>query len=183
MPDDDTLNIDAEDLTDEPLPPVRPDTGPVLDVSLDDLTEEVAEPGAFPALTADQLTAAQHSITIRTLCSSTGQPFLVRYVEDKPGVFVTHEVTPEDGGAGVSSPAPAGAGTVTGQFGTSKDYACPFCGSRAILVCGSCGADLCAGPSNSNRCTCPSCKTQIQVGGRATSATGLLGGKGKAKGK
>jgi hypothetical protein len=187
MPDDDILDISAEDLAEDPapvapLPPVQLNTAPALDLSLDDLNDEPA--AAFPALTADQLLASRSSVTIRTLCSQTGRPFLVRYVEDKPGLYVTHEVTvlgKDEAGAGPGTTGGA-VGEVTGSFQTSKDYACPFCGSHAVLVCGRCGVDLCAGPGNTGRCTCPNCQAQIEVGGRATSATGLLGlGKGKSK--
>ncbi len=77
---------------------------------------------------------------------------------------------------------PAPVGEVQGAFQTAKDYACPFCGSHAVLVCGRCGVDLCAGPGDTGRCTCPNCQAQIEAGGRATSATGLLGlGKGRGK--
>ncbi len=199
MPDDDDiLEISAEDLADESLPPAPPDTAPVLDLTLDDVADDPAA-GAFPALTADQLLAGQSSITIRTLCSSTGRPFLVRYVEDRPGLFVTRDVTvpgkdangaaasaadrsAADASASSAGVPPAPVGEVRGAFQTAKDYACPFCGSHAVLVCGRCGVDLCAGPGDTGRCTCPNCQAQIEAGGRATSATGLLGlGKGRGK--
>jgi DNA-directed RNA polymerase subunit RPC12/RpoP len=106
----------------------------------------------------------------------------VRYVEDKPGLFTTHEVTIPGKDDDTAAAAAGPTGEVTGAFQTAKDYACPFCGSHAVLVCGRCGADLCAGPGATGRCTCPNCQAQIEVSGRATSATGLLGlGKGKGK--
>ncbi len=185
MPDDDILNIDADDLTDEPLPPVQGDTSPALDLSLDDLSDDPAAPGAFPAVTPDQLLADRKSVTLRTLCSSTGQPFLVRYVEDQPSLFVTHEVITGEAANATEAAAPGAIGDVQGSFGTSKDYACPYCGSRAILVCGKCGTDLCVGTGGGkgHTITCPNCKARIaSIGGAATSATGLLGG-GKGKGK
>ena len=181
--DDDILDIDSADLAEEPLPPVLPDGAAALDVSLDDLPAEAAE--AFPAVTDDQLLAAANSITIRTLCSTTGQAFAVRYVEDKPGVFVTQQATleAEGGEAGASPYAPtAPTGQVEGTFEVSPDYACPGCGSTAVLVCGKCGVDLCAGSAKAHAIICPRCHSQIQIGGKATSATGLVGkGKGKAK--
>jgi len=179
--DDDILEIDAADLAEEPLPPVPPDDGPVLDLSLDDLGDDALPAAeAFPAVTDDQLLAAANSITIRTLCSTTGQAFAVRYIEDKPGVFVTAQVTvPEKGGeAGASPSAPTG--QVEGTFEVSPNYACPGCGSTAVLVCGNCSVDLCAGNAKAHAIVCPNCHSQIQIGGKATSATGLVG-KGKGK--
>ena len=182
MPDDDdVLEISAEDLAEEPLPPVPPDDGPVLEVSLEDLSEEpLPAADAFPAVTGDQLLAAANSITIRTLCSTTGQAFDVRYVEDKPGVFVTKQVTvPEKGGdAGASLATPTG--QVEGSFEVTPDYACPFCGSQAVLVCGKCGVDLCSGQAKGGLMTCPHCQSRMKLGGQATSATGAVG-KGKGK--
>ncbi len=183
--DDDVLNIDADDLTEEPLPPVLPDTAPTLDLSLDDLSDEPPDANAFPAVTPDQLLADKKSITIRTLCTSTGQPFRVRYVEDQPGLFVTHEVTTGEAAVATEAGGAGAVGDVQGSFGTSKDYACPYCGSQAIVVCGKCGTDLCAGTGGGkgHTITCPNCKARIgSIGGAATSATGLLGG-GKGKGK
>ena len=183
MPDDDILDIDAADLTEEPLPPVQPDTSPTLDLSLDDLNVESPDANTFPAVTPDQLLADRKSITIRTLCTSTGRPFLVRYAEDQPGLFVTHEVTTGEAANAAEATGPGAVGDVQGSFGTSKDYACPYCGSQAIIVCGKCGTDLCVGTGGGkgHTITCPNCKARIgSVGGAATSATGLLGG-GKGK--
>jgi hypothetical protein len=182
MPDDDDiLEISAADLAEEPLPPVPPDDGPVLDLSLDDVSDEALPAAeAFPAVTGDQLLAARNSITIRTLCSSTGRPFAVRYVEHKPGAFVTQQVTPEAEGAEAGTSPYAATGQVEGSFEVTPDYACPFCGSQAVLVCGQCGVDLCAGSGKPHAIVCPGCHSQIKIGGQATSATGLVG-KGKGK--
>ncbi len=193
MPDDDILDINAEDLPaeDEAASPPKASSGDtaILEITWEDLQEEAAETEYLPPLTPEQLSAGQPGITIYTMCAVTGRAFAVRYVEEKPGLFVARSVDTHPEAWGLSSAqSPQGAaglgaqGHVTGSFEISEDYACPFCGSRTIIVCGRCGVDFCAGSEKKGVHTCPQCHAQIGgISAPATSATGWLGPKkGKA---
>ena len=198
----DILEIELDDLEDLEALPEKAyapagDAGCVLDIDIEDLdeygavtvgTQPAANGGKYAAVDAKVLEDARRTDELATyaLCSHTGHPFMVYWVEVSPGVFeISRLVTevPERGDSATVQTMPA-----HGTFGLSQFSGCPHCGSKRMSVCGGCGVMVCEGAVQKSFLSgptlrCPSCGQRGAVESDAGTVWGTAGGKGKGKGK
>lgn len=181
--EDDVLDIGLDDAApppDSPSPPAPP-SGDVLEITLEDLEEEVY-PAAeeFPAVTEQQAALGKPGVTVPCLCSATRQHFDVRFEASEPGVFRAVEALkspPTDAKGG----GPGGLGSVAGTFLMGPDYRCPYCGDGTLSICEVCSAVLCLGATDkSGDCPCPACGAVLFPTGEAAAAAPA---RGKGSGK
>ena len=180
--DDDVLDVELDEPTPGELPPA-PAAAPPLEITLEDLAEPAAPADLFPAVTADQVAAAQPGVTVPCSCSSSGQAFEVRFEEREPGAFWAAETRPLAAPGGKDT-GPTGAASLTsvpGTFHMGPEFACPYCRSAGLLLCNGCGAVLCLGGlGKQGELTCPVCRTTLRATSEAVSAApSRTSGKGK----
>ena len=185
--DEDILEIELDE--EQEIPPASAGNDDIINIDLADLPEDPpvaadacasSAGAAFPEVTAGQYAAAMPGITIPVLCAATGKHYAMRYQQREDGDLHLVEVITE---ASSFQPAaqPLSTVSVQGSFHLSKEYCCPFCQSRGVLVCGSCGHDMCAGGKTvDGGYRCPNCNAVMRgFKGSATTATGFTGSKGK----
>ncbi len=195
-PDDDEpiLDIDLEDLPEEPVSPPQADEA--LVITLDDLADipdeppsapmpvTPAQPGLYPGVDAKMLEAEKRGgeIDMYCLCSETGQPFVVYWYEAQPGIYAISRIDKvvaerAGGGGGVSA--------IAGTFSLDGFEGCPHCGCRGLSVCEACGTTNCEGATQTTifppmrTLRCPNCGNRGNLQGQAPAAYGSRGGKGK----
>lgn len=180
--DNDTLDIELDETPEAPLP-AAPEELPPLEITLEDLDQPAGPADLFPAVTADQVAAAQPGVTIPCSCSSGGQPFEVRFEEREPGVFWATETRPlvASGGKDTGPARPSPLTTVPGTFRMGPEFACPYCRNGSLLLCDACGAVLCLGGlTKQGDLSCPVCHTGLRpTAAAATAAPSRTSGKGK----
>ena len=192
--DNDVIDIDLEDLPDEPESQPHPDDA--LVITLDDLADipdessstpapvTPATQGVYPGVDTKMLEAekAGGEIDMYCLCSETGQPFVVYWYEAQPGIYAISridKVVAERAGGGNSVSAIAGTFSLDGFEG------CPHCGCRGLSVCEVCGTTNCEGATQTTifppmrTLRCPNCGNRGNLQGQAPAAYGSRGGKGK----
>ncbi len=189
--DEPILDIDLEDLPEEPASPPQPEE--TLVITLDDLADipdeppasaAPATPGMYPGVDAKMLEAEKRGgeIDMYCLCSDTGQPFVVYWYEAQPGIYAISRIDKvaaerAGGGSGVSA--------IAGTFSLDGFEGCPHCGCRGLSVCEACGTTNCEGATQTTifppmrTLRCPNCGNRGNLQGQAPAAYGSRGGKGK----
>lgn len=178
-PVEDVLDIDLEDLPEEPAEA----PGAVLEVNLDEADEPAGQFPAveeYPAVTEQQARAAA-GVTLTCVCSVKRESFVVAFEELEPGFYFA--TTAEPCGKGASGPGAGGMSQIQGEFAMGPEFQCPYCHCGGLVVCSGCGTVLCTGAaSKQGVCVCPECGSELTLSQEMARSVRGSGGKGKKKG-
>jgi hypothetical protein len=168
---------------DDQRPAGREAAPDVLNIELSDLDEPAAPEGFsdvdLPPVTREQARAAAGQVVIPCLCSATGEPFEVAFVESKPGVFLAASAARAT--AKTAPTGPAGLSHVPGSFETPPQFQCPCCGAPALALHDACQTVMCIGNPRNLKATCPGCGAKL--GGAEGLAASVPGSAPGAKKK
>jgi hypothetical protein len=183
--DDNFIDIDAEDLAEEPQEP------DVLEITSDDLQDVPDGPPApqepasreYPGVDPKDLQGEKSAglTEMTAICSASGGAFRVLWEQIEPDVYGVVGV--ESAGPEAKQKAGGGAVAVDGHFALDDFPGCPHCGAMRMSVCEECGLTMCEGGMNTNllgmaTLKCPACGNRGRIEGSAGRIWGS-GGKGR----
>ena len=104
---------------------------------------------------------------LKAKCSKTHAEFVIRLEHDKGGWCMVYAAKFEGGMGSYQNAKSDTELKFDGGLFVGNDYACPYCGNKNIVRCGSCGCITCNDGGNYFRCEY--CKNSGVIEGKITS--------------